>query len=127
MAKKNNKAKAKSGGLTARQKRNFFIVFWALFLVGIGSAVLVFTLIANGAIGHLPPVEELQNPKNKYASEIISSDGELLGTFFTAKDNRISSEYVDLSPHLVNALIATEDARFEEHSGIDGIALAACL
>ena len=121
---KKKSTKKKSQGLTSRQKRNFLIIFWALFAVGVGSISLLFVLISNGTIGYLPPIEELQNPKNKYASEIISSDGELLGTFFTAKDNRISSDYVELSPNIVKALIATEDSRFNEHSGIDGKALA---
>ena len=57
--------------LTAKQKRNFFLAFWGLFLLGILSIVLVFVLIANGAIGYLPPLEELQNPKNKYAAGTI--------------------------------------------------------
>lgn len=116
--------KNKKNGLTKKQKLNFMVVFWALFLIGVASIYIIFSLISHGIIGYLPPIEELQNPKNKYASEIISADGERIGTFFTAKDNRISSEYVDISPHLIDALIATEDARFIEHSGIDGIALA---
>ena len=69
----------------------------------------------------------LQNPKNKFASEIISSDGERIGTFFTAKDNRIFTTYNEISPNVINALIATEDARFYSHSGIDGQALLRVL
>lgn len=121
--KKKTATKQSASSLTKRQKRNFFVGFWLICIVGIATVFLIFNLIANGVIGYLPPVEELQNPKNKYASEIISSDGERIGTFFTAKDNRINSEYFDLSPNLVNALIATEDSRFIEHSGIDGKAL----
>ncbi|MBQ5925489.1 MAG: transglycosylase domain-containing protein, partial [Paludibacteraceae bacterium] len=98
-----------------------------MVLVGILSVTLVFVLIANGAIGYLPPLEELQNPKNKFASEIISSDGERIGTFFTAKDNRIFTTYNEISPNVINALIATEDARFYSHSGIDGQALLRVL
>ena len=113
--------------LTAKQKRNFLFAFWGAFVVGILSIILVFVLITNGAIGYLPPLEELQNPKNKYASEIISSDGERIGTFFTAKDNRIFTTYNDISPNVINALIATEDARFYSHSGIDGEALLRVL
>ena len=81
-------------------------------------------MIATGWIGYMPPIEELQNPKNKFATEIFSSDGELIGTFFTAKDNRVNAEYSELSPYLVKALIATEDERFANHSGIDAEALA---
>ncbi len=122
--KKNTKI---ASPLTAKQKRNFFFAFWGLFTLGILSIVLIFVMIANGAIGYLPPLEELQNPKNKYASEIISSDGERIGTFFTAKDNRIFTTYNEISPNVINALIATEDARFHSHSGIDGEALLRVL
>lgn len=122
--KKNATKKKKQPTITQKQKKNFFIVFWSLFTAGIITVVIIFTLIVNGFIGYLPPIEELQNPKNNIASEIISSDGERIGTFFTAKDNRINANYSDLSPYLVNALIATEDARFNEHSGIDGRALS---
>ena len=88
MATKKKNTKTPSN-LTTKQKRNFILTFWGLFVAGILSVVLIFVLIANGVIGYLPPLDELQNPKNKYASEIISSDGERIGTFFTAKDNRI--------------------------------------
>ena len=124
MTKKNT---TQTSSLTSKQKRNFLIIFWGLFLIGILSITLVFILIANGTIGYLPPIEELQNPKNKLASEIISADGKRIGTFFTAKDNRISTTYNEISPNVINALIATEDARFYEHSGIDGQALGRVL
>ena len=126
MAKTTKNTKSTSN-LTSKQKRNFFLVFWGLILAGFLSVVLVFVLIANGVIGYMPPLDELQNPKNKYASEIISSDGERIGTFFTAKDNRIFTTYNEISPNVINALIATEDARFHSHSGIDGQALMRVL
>ena len=110
MAKKKNSTS--TSPLTSKQKRNFLLAFWGLFLAGVLSITLIFVLIANGAIGYLPPLEELQNPKNKFATEIISSDGERIGTFFTAKDNRINTYYNEISPNVINALIATEDARF---------------
>ncbi|MGL4492046.1 MAG: transglycosylase domain-containing protein, partial [Tannerellaceae bacterium] len=72
----------------------------------------------------MPPVEDLQNPIDKFASQIISSDSKLLGTYNYSKDNRIYVNYKDLSPYLVNALIATEDVRFAEHSGVDAKAVA---
>ena len=125
MAKKKNTKQ--TSPLTSKQKRTFLLAFWGMVLVGILSVTLVFVLIANGAIGYLPPLEELQNPKNKFASEIISSDGERIGTFFTAKDNRIFTTYNEISPNVINALIATEDARFYSHSGIDGQALLRVL
>ncbi|MDR1882439.1 MAG: transglycosylase domain-containing protein [Prevotella sp.] len=75
----------------------------------------------------MPDVEELENPIDKYASQIYSSDGILLGTYSLAQNNRIYSNYGDLSPYLVQALVATEDARFYSHSGIDAYALARAL
>ena len=80
---------------------------------------MVFMAIANGSIGYMPPVEQLENPIDKYASQVISSDGKALGAYAHSKDNRIYVNYEDLSPDLVKALIATEDIRFAEHSGID--------
>lgn len=79
----------------------------------------LFIAIANGAIGYVPPVEQLQNPIDKYATQLVSSDGKMLGSYSYSKDNRIYVGYGDLSPDLVKALIATEDIRFAKHSGID--------
>ncbi|MDL2215039.1 transglycosylase domain-containing protein [Dysgonomonas sp. OttesenSCG-928-M03] len=72
----------------------------------------------------MPPVEELENPIDKYASQAYSSDNELLGTYSQSKENRIYSNYDELSPYLIQALVATEDARFYSHSGIDVYAVA---
>ncbi|MFR9165397.1 MAG: transglycosylase domain-containing protein [Dysgonomonas sp.] len=80
---------------------------------------MIFALIAGGVIGYMPPIEDLENPIDKYASQVYSADNELLGTYSQSKENRIYSRYSDLSPYLVEALIATEDARFYSHSGID--------
>lgn len=79
----------------------------------------LFFSIYMGWIGYMPPIEQLQNPVNKFASQVISSDGELIGSYATSGDNRIYTAYEDLSPYLVKALIATEDVRYHEHSGID--------
>lgn len=92
---------------------------WALFIVGILCIVLVFALISTGKIGYIPDIKELENPIDKYASQVYSSDDEMLGTYSLAQNNRIYSSYKDLPPYLVKALIATEDSRFYEHSGID--------
>ena len=67
----------------------------------------------------MPPVEQLENPIDKYASQVVSADGKTLGIYAHSQDNRIMVNYNDLSPDLVKALIATEDVRFAEHSGID--------
>ncbi len=104
-------------------KRTFLILFWGIFLGSIVIVVLLFSMIANGKIGYMPPIEELENPKNKFASVIYSSDMEELGRYYQPKENRVFVAYSELSSHLVNALIATEDVRFVSHSGIDAIAL----
>ena len=96
----------------------FLIWFWSLFFGGILVAFLVIWLIAKGALGYLPPLEELQNPKNTFASEVISADMQSLGRYYRY-ENRIGVQYSDLSPNLVNALIATEDVRFYQHTGVD--------
>lgn len=96
----------------------FMLWFWGLFLGGILVIWLVMWLIIKGALGYLPPLEELQNPKNTFASEIISSDMQSLGRYYRY-ENRIGVQYDDLAPDLINALIATEDVRFYEHTGVD--------
>lgn len=99
--------------------RIIIISLWALFILGILSLYILFSMIANGKIGYMPPIEELENPKNTFASEIYTSDGKELGRYFKEKENRVYVRYRELSPQLVKALIATEDIRYTEHSGID--------
>ncbi|OIP83042.1 MAG: penicillin-binding protein [Porphyromonadaceae bacterium CG2_30_38_12] len=101
--------------------------FWLLFSFGLVSAILIFVFITIGWIGYLPPIDELQSPINKYATEIFSSDLQLLGRFSRSRENRVKVDYSEISEHVVNALVATEDARFYDHSGIDGIALTRSL
>ena len=100
---------------------------WILFGVGIITVVIVFVLIANGKIGYMPPIEELENPKDKFASEIYSSDLKVIGNFHQSQANRVYVDYQDISPVLIEALIATEDERFYEHSGIDIRALVRAI
>ena len=97
---------------------------WIAFGAVVLFSILVFGLIAVGAIGYIPPIDQLENPIDKYASQLYSSDGEVLSTYSQSKENRVFVTYDDLSPHLINALIATEDIRFYSHSGIDVYALA---
>jgi len=95
-------------------------IFWWTVGVGLVLSVIMFFMIANGWIGYMPPIEELENPKNELATEIISADGEMLSTYYLGESgNRVPVSYDELSPKLVKALIATEDIRFKEHSGID--------
>ncbi len=116
-------AKKKKKNLTVK----LLIIFWILFVLGIAAVFGMFSLIADGKIGYLPPVEELQNPKNKFASEIYSGDMQVLGRYFLSKENRVYVPFKDLSPYLVNALIATEDVRYRDHSGIDSKAFFRAL
>ncbi len=106
-----------------RTTKKYLVIFWLLFAGGVLSIALFFYLIAVGVIGYLPPVDELQNPKNKYASEIYSSDMQVLGRYFFSTENRVNTPYNEISPNLVKALVATEDVRYYSHSGIDGWAL----
>lgn len=92
--------------------------FWGIFAAGCLLIVLIFWMISQGWLGYLPPLEELQNPKNRYASEVFSSDMQSLGRYYR-KENRVGVKYEDLSPYLIDALISTEDVRFYQHTGVD--------
>jgi penicillin-binding protein 1A len=92
--------------------------FWILFISGIAFVALVFLSASWGLFGELPPYEYLENPQTNLASQILSSDNKLLGKFYL-DDNRTDIKYEDLPENLVNTLIASEDIRFREHSGID--------
>lgn len=100
-------------------EKKIIMWLWSLFGVGIVAIILLFVLISNGKIGYMPPIEELENPKDKFATEIYSSDLKVIGSYHQSQGNRIYVDYQDISPNLINALIATEDVRFYDHSGID--------
>ncbi len=100
---------------------------WIFLAVIVLVCVGVFASISYGWIGYMPPIEELENPNYKFATEIFSEDGKVLGTWSLSKENRVYTAYQDLSPNIINALIATEDIRFAEHSGIDAKALFRAL
>ncbi|MDR1746994.1 MAG: transglycosylase domain-containing protein [Tannerella sp.] len=102
-----------------RWRKRIIYGIWGSLGAIVLFTVIIFLAIANGIIGYVPPVEQLENPINKYATQVISSDGRMLGSFSYSKDNRIYVGYHELSPDLVKALIATEDIRFQKHSGID--------
>lgn len=97
--------------------RKYIIWFWVLVLGGLFGVFMVFFLAERGVFGKMPTVEDLQNPKSDLASEIYSSDGKILGKYFYK--NRTNAHYQELSPHLTDALVATEDERYFEHPGID--------
>ena len=91
--------------------------FWKLFFYGLGVMALFFTLASWGFFGSMPSFEDLENPESNLATEVISSDGITIGKFYN--ENRTPIKYQDLPQSLVKALVATEDERFYEHSGID--------
>lgn len=103
---------------TTNNFSKFILWFWILFASGIALVALIFLSASWGLFGELPPYEYLENPQTNLASQIISSDGKLLGKFYL-DDNRTDVKFEELPDNLVNALIATEDARFRDHSGID--------
>ncbi|MFT4848458.1 MAG: penicillin-binding protein 1A [Sediminicola sp.] len=113
MANKRTKKKKSPKDETSRHKRTF----WKIFAGGIGFVVLLFLLASWGVFGSLPDETSLENPEKNLATEIISSDGKTIGKFY--KENRTPVLYDELPDHLVNALIATEDIRFYDHSGVD--------
>lgn len=90
---------------------------WGLFFTGLVFITLVFLLASFGVFGKLPTFEELENPENNLATQVISIDGKILGSYF--KENRSPIKYKDLPENLINALVSTEDVRFYKHSGID--------
>jgi len=99
-------------------RKQFALWFWGLFATGCLVVVLIFWMITKGWLGYLPPLDELQNPKNRYATEVFSADMQSLGRYYR-QENRVGVQYKDLSPDLINALIATEDIRFYDHTGVD--------
>ena len=111
------------GSNTQKKKKffNYITKFWLLYLIGLGLVVLLFYDVVSEFFGPLPTFKQLENPQTNLASEVISSDGVLLGTYYI--ENRSNVTYRQISPNLINALIAIEDVRFEEHSGIDERAL----
>ncbi len=108
--------------------RKAFIHFlwWSLAIV-VGALVAGFFAIWFGLIGYMPDLKDLQNPISRFATQVFSADGQVIGTWNFNRENRIMVSYDKLPPHLVKALVATEDERFYEHSGIDFIALGRAI
>ena len=110
-----NKQKQKQG--KSNVIRNLWIIFGGLLVL----IVLFFFCVAKGVFGTMPTFDELENPRTNLATEIISADGKVLGTYYY--ENRSNVRYSELSPYMPEALISIEDERFTEHSGIDERAL----
>lgn len=96
----------------------FFVIFWSVVLVGIIGVFVFFWLISAGKLGFMPTFEELENPNNRFASEVYFADGPIMNRYFE-KENRKYIEYREIPQSVIDALIATEDVRFYDHSGID--------
>lgn len=103
-------------------RKKVFILIWALFFSAIALVCFAFVGVVKGWIGYMPDIEELQNPINRYASQVFTADGKLIGTW-SRNENRVFTDFEQISPHTFEALVATEDERFYEHSGIDVKAL----
>lgn len=121
--KKSNRVAPKAP-LTTRQ---LLKKLWKIFAIIMGVFLLFFILIYNGIIGYMPDIEELKNPRDQYASIIYSADEKEIGRYYEGMGNRVYADFDEISPHVVDALIATEDARFREHSGVDGRAMGRVL
>ncbi len=94
-------------------------IFWRIFFGGLAAFILVIVLAYFGVFGAMPSINELQNPSILQASEVYAEDGTLMGKYYTERGNRSNVKYRDISPFVIDALIATEDERFYSHSGID--------
>lgn len=120
--KKEIKDKKKANSKTKENgTRWYLIVLWSMFVIAVTCGFGLFYGINKEWFGDMPTFEELENPSTNLATEIISADGKILGTYYI--ENRSNVSYSELSPHLVNALLAIEDIRFYDHSGIDQRAL----
>lgn len=104
-------------------RKTFVRILWGTLCAVIVFLAVSFTSIWFGWIGYMPDLEDLQNPISRYASQIYSVEGKILGTYNMNRENRVHVDYDGISPYLVQALVATEDERFYDHSGIDFIAL----
>lgn len=108
-------------------RKTFVRILWGALCVIIVFLAVAFTSIWFGWIGYMPDLEDLQNPISRYASQVYSVDGKILGTYNMNRENRVHVDYNGISPYLVKALVATEDERFYDHSGIDFIALTRAI
>ncbi len=104
-------------------KRKVVRIIWITFAAIFALAFILIILIYNGIIGYMPPISQLKNPQDKFASVIYTADGKEMGRYFRNTGNRVYADYSEISQNVVDALIATEDERFVDHSGIDARAL----
>lgn len=117
--------KDKLKSLLKRRSVQAVILLWLLFFIGVGSVIGIFEYTANGGLGPLPTIEQLENPETAVATNVYAADGVLLGKYYS--ENRSPVQYKDLPQNLIDALIATEDVRFYKHAGIDARGLGRAL
>src|SRR5690606_7811637 len=98
-------------------------IYWKVFLGGVLAFMLFLVLLNYGVFGKMPSLSELENPTIVLASEVYGDDGTQMGKYYRARGNRSHVSFKDISPNVINALVATEDERFYDHSGIDGKSL----
>ncbi|MBD5253183.1 MAG: penicillin-binding protein [Barnesiella sp.] len=115
----NQQPKQKPAAPKSKKWSKIITILWIALGLGVVSLLSFLFLVYNGVIGYMPPVEELQNPTDRFASVLYSADGEEIGRYFKGTGNRVYADYDEISPYVVDALISTEDVRFEDHSGID--------
>ena len=108
----------------AARTKKMIRALWTINFCGVALVMLIGVMIYHGYIGYMPPVEGLLNPEDRFASRLFTSDGVEMGRFYQSRNNRVYADYSEISPNVINALIATEDERFMQHSGIDIMALS---
>ena len=111
----------------AARTKKMILALWTINFCGVALVMLIGVMIYHGYIGYMPPVEGLLNPEDRFASRLFTSDGVEMGRFYQSRNNRVYADYSEISPNVINALIATEDERFMQHSGIDIMALSRVL
>lgn len=111
----------------AARTKKMIRALWTINFCGVALVMLIGVMIYHGYIGYMPPVEGLLNPEDRFASRLFTSDGVEMGRFYQSRNNRVYADYSEISPNVINALIATEDERFVQHSGIDIMALSRVL
>ena len=117
--RKNENGAGNGKAKKAKSHRGLIATLWTVFALGVIGVFFFLFLVYNGVIGYMPPVEELKNPTDRFASVLYSADGKEIGRYFVGTGNRVYADFDEVSPHVIDALISTEDVRFEEHSGID--------
>ncbi|MBW0178003.1 transglycosylase domain-containing protein [Sediminibacterium sp.] len=102
-------------------------IFWRIFFWSLGGGILFLLMINWGWLGNMPSINDIENPSASIASQVYAQDGTLMGKYYLNGEDRINVKYQDISKHVINALVATEDERFYSHSGVDPRSLGRAL